>query len=975
MIDALDPEQAMLLLDPAVQTMVNAVERYGGTVNRVQGDGIMALFGAPVATEDHATRACLAAQAILADVAGLHGKIDVRVGMNSGEVVIRAVGHDPSDYDAVGVTAHLAHRVEQFAAPNTACLAARTALLAHGSVDLEMLGPHRIAGIAEKVELFRLISAHERPAWQVRASAGRMAQFLGRDTELRQLETALGRAAIGRAQVVAVIGEAGIGKSRLMHEFFRRLPAGFWNVITASSVSHGGGAPYRLAADILRAILGVDRTHHRAEIARKLVQTLTLLDLDSPERAAPLESLLDLPVTDESWNELSPDARRERMLPVLRDVVLRESAIRPLLLLIEDLHWADAQSESLLEFLVDGLEASRTMLLLTSRPVVGMGWTGISSRSFASFLLLAPLDRHAADQLLCEVLGSGDELAELRARIVSQSDGTPLFIEEIARALRDQGIVTPASREMELRRDARDLQLPASVQAIVAARIDQLPPELRRLLHIAAVIGKDVPYDVLAAIAELPETQLDEQLRALQAAEFLFELTTSGLREYTFRHNLTQVVAYDNMLRRLRRDLHARVLTALEARAADRLEELTDTLTGHAMRGEVWERAVPLAMRAGAKANARSAWKASVGFFDQALIALSHLPETDENLRRGIDVRLGMRIALGPLIEIQRALNVLEEAAAIALRLGDIARVAQIDASRCVFQTIMGHLEDAIASGTRSVAKASELPEPTHKLNGAYALAQAHWFAGNFSQTEAVLEANLPILRGPMRLRSAGTSGSISVLSLVCLSKTYAITGLFDHALDLAREAQDIANETGKPYDLTYGRVASGFAHIMAGDAEPALAELTVALDHCRRGNIPLLVPSVARYLGRAYALLGDIDAAHDLLEESLESCRAQSMTALTIWCGLASGHAHLEGGTHDDAADRLEHILALARKHTYRPAEAHGWHLLARSRLAQGNILSARQALELSATMSDEMNMQPELDAIAQTRALFPPI
>ena len=487
------------------------------------------------------------------------------------------------------------------------------------------------------------------------------------------------------------------------------------------------------------------------------------------------------------------------------------------------------------------------------------------------------------------------------------------------------------------------------------------------------MIGKDIPYDVLAAIAEMPEAQLNEQLHSLQAAEFLFEVSAAGVREYTFKHNLTQVVAYDSMLRRLRRDLHARVLAELERSAADRLDELTDTLTAHAMRGEVWDRAVALAMRGGARANARSAWKAAVGFFDQALEALSHLPESEENLRLGIDIRLGQRIALGPLIEIQRALTVLEEAAGLALRLGDTVRVAQIDASRCVFQTIMGHLDDAIAAGRRSVAKASELPEPTHKLNAAYALAQAHWFAGNFDQAEAVLEENLPILRGPMRLRSAGTSGSISVLSLVCLSKTYAITGMFDHAQALAQEAQHIAAETGKPYDLTYGRVASGFAHIMAGEAEPALAELTVALDHCRRGNIPLLIPSVARYLGRAYALMGHVDAAHELLEESLESCRAQSMTALTIWCGLASGHAHLEGGAHDDAADRLAHILELARRHVYRPAEAHAWHLMARSRLAQGDIVSARKALDLSAKMSGEMNMRPELSAIVQTRSLFP--
>ena len=972
MIEALDPEQAMLLLDPAVQKMVEAVQHYGGTVNRVQGDGIMALFGAPVATEDHAARACLAAQAILADVASLHGGIDVRVGLNSGEVVIRAVGNDPSDYDAVGVVAHIAHRLEQLAAPNTVCLAERTALLAHGTVDLEMLGAHRIAGIAEKVELFRLISAHERPSWEVRASAGQMTRLIGRQAELRHLEQALGLAALGRAQVVAVMGEAGIGKSRLAHEFLKRLPQGFWNVVRAGAVSHGAGAPYRLAADILRAVLGVDRQHGRAEVARKLAQTLTLLDLDSPEAAAPLESLLDLPVTDEGWNELSPEARRERIVPVLRTVVLRESLVRPVLLLVEDLHWVDPQSESLLQNLVDGLENARILLLITSRPSASMNWAQQARPSFSSFLVLQSLEHEGAHRLLRELLGESDELAALRERIVAQSDGTPLFIEEMARALVEQGVLIAQTTTMRLREDVGALQLPASVQAVVAARIDQLPHDLRRTLGVAAVIGKDVPHDVLAALADLDEAELEAQLATLMRADFLIEVTSSGGREYTFKHSLIQAVTYEGMLRLSRREIHARALGVLETKAVDRQDEQIDTLTEHAMRGEVWERATVLAWRAGMRANIRSAWRAADGFFTQALDALSHLPETPENLRRGIDIRLALRIALGPLTEIKRVLQVLEEAVELAVRLGDAARVAQIDVSRCVFQTILGHLKQAISAGQRGLLEAKRVPEPMHRLNAAYALAQAHWFAGNFRTSEQVLEENLDLLRGPMRLRSAGTTGSISVLSLVCLSKTHAITGAFDTAAQLARETQEIARETGKPYDLTYAQVAAGFTHLLAGRAEAAVQELVIALDHCRHGNVPVLIPSVARYLGRAYAMVGRSDDAHDLLEGTLETCRIQNMVALTIWCGIASGHAHIEGGTHDHAHSRLDHSLTLARTHAYRPAEAHAWHLLGRAKLAQGKREAALEALRAGEAMARELGMIPELNDIAITRRLL---
>jgi class 3 adenylate cyclase/tetratricopeptide (TPR) repeat protein len=972
MIDALDPEQAMLLLDPAVGKMVEAVQRYGGTVNRVQGDGIMALFGAPVATEDHAARACLAAQAILADVASLHDKIAVRVGMNSGEVVIRAVGNDPSDYDAVGVVAHIAHRLEQLAAPNSACLPARTAMLAHGTVDLEMLGSHHIAGIAERMELFRLISAHERPSWEIRASAGRMTPLVGREAELRQLEQALGQAALGRSQVICVIGEAGIGKSRLMHEFLKRLPSGYWNVVSAAAVSHGIGAPYRLAADILRAVLGVDRQHGRAEVARKLAQTLALLGIDSPEESAPLESLLDLPVTDEDWNELSPDARRERMLPVLRAIIPREAAIRPLLLVVEDLHWVDPQTESMIGTLLDSLNFDRVLVLLSGRPAPAMDWGRLAGRGNASRIALTTLDRDGSHQLLRNLLGDSQELETLRERIVAQSDGTPLFIEEMARVLLDQGVLVAHAPMVKLNQDIGELQLPASVQAVVAARIDQLAPDIRRTLSIAAVIGRDVQHDVLRLLAGIGDAELEAHLSALKQADLLLEVTAGAGREHIFKHIVIHTVAYESMLRRSRREFHARALTALEDRAADRQDEELEHLADHAVRGEVWERAVALCTRAGTRANVRSAWTAAVGFFDKALAALAKLPETPDNLRRAIDVRLALRVALGPLTEINRVLAVLEEAVELAVRLGDPTRVAQIDVSRCVFLTIFGRLDQAIAAGERGRREARQLTEPMHLLNAAYALAQAHWFAGNFGTAEQVLEENIHLLRGPMRLHSAGTSGSISVLSLVCLSKTYAITGAFDRALQLSIEAQEIARETAKPYDLTYAQVARGFAHLMAGQAMEAVEELMSALEHCRQGNVPLLIPSVARYLGRAYAMVGRTDDAHDLLEETLETCHAQNMVALTIWCGLASGHAHIEGGTHDDAATRLGHSLMLAQNHAYRPAEAHAWHLLGRSRLAQGKREAALQALAAGEALARELGMKPELDAIAETRRLY---
>lgn len=947
LIDAMDPEQAMNLLDPALSAMTLAVQRFGGTVNRVQGDGIMALFGAPVASEDHAVRACLAAQAIVEGVAALHAELQVRVGLNSGDTVIRSVGNDPSDYDAVGVTVHLAHRMETTAAPGTVCLTGRTALLAHGTVDLENLGKRDIAGIAEPVEVFRLISAHERPAWDVRAAAGTMVRFVGREQEIRMMEVALGRAGLGRGQVITLTADAGVGKSRVVHEFLKALPAGAWNVIRGAAISHGEGTPYRLAADILRAWLGVQRSDARADVARKLGQALLLLGIADPVEQAPLESLLDLPVSHAAWSELPAEQRREQMLPALRQVMLRESAIRPLLLLIEDLHWCDPQSEAQIEALVDGMGGARVLLLVTTRPSRRPRWETHGNRSYCLAVQLGPLEQHSAEALLAELLGSGPELAELRARIIAQADGTPLFLEELSRALIEQGVVVVEPTSMRLTRSMTEVQIPASVQAILANRIDQLGHEPRRLLQVAAVIGKDIPRDILTAVADLSDTLLSFNLAVLQTAEFIYEISRLVGPDYTFKHALTQTVAYEGMLRRQRRDLHARVLNVMEELAADRADELTEVLADHALRGEVWDRAARLSTRAGSRASGRSAWHDAVRFHDQSLACLAKLPETPETLALGIDVRLALRVALAPLMQQARMVAVVEEASVLADRLGDLTRIVRVDINRCLTLSQDGKLAQAILAGRRAQRAARTLGDPSAQLSCAFALGQTLWFSGDFTEGLAVMEECLPLVRGQMRLHNAGTTGTASVLMLTCLSKTHTLLGHFDEALALAAENLAIAEETRKPYDITYAHLAVGFAHLLAGRPTEAILSLEAALQAGRSAQINLLIPSVARYLGRAYVQVGRVAEAQMLMAEALGHAQASSMVMLVAWCGLAASQALAEEGDIAGAEIQLRESLALAQLHGFRPAEALGWIQLAELHLLQANHGAAGEALE----------------------------
>ncbi len=757
MIRDLDPEQAIGRLDPGVKAMAAAVEACGGVVNRVQGDGIMALFGAPIAREDHAIRACLAANRMLAAIAALEiPDLEVRVGVNSGEVVIRATGSDATDYDAVGITVHLAHRLEQSARPGTARLSALTARLARGFTDVLPLGAQEFKGLDAPIEVFELLEATERPAWEVRAAAASLTPFVGRQAEIAMLSAALGRAGLGRGQAVLVVADAGVGKSRLVHEFLREVPSGSFGVLRAAASAHALGSPFQVAAVLLRSWIGAEASDSGATVERRLRQAVALnagvAALDGPA----LRALLDLPVEDAEWAALDPARRRERIIEALRVLLLREAAAHPLILVIEDLHWVDDPSRVALDTLAASIGGARLLLLATTRPDYRPAWIG---RSYATELSLATLPGEEAETLLRALVGGGEDLAMLRRQIVAQAEGTPLFLEEISRALLEAGLVV---RDPGHSRAAPGVTIPASVQAVVASRVDRLPPSQRSLLQVASVIGREVSFDLLRQVAGVLEDRLRADLAGLTSAEFLYEIVLPAAIEYVFKHALTQAVAYDGMLRRHRRELHARVFNALHSSAGDRIGEFTDLLAEHAWRGELWDEAATFAHRAGLRANGRSAWPEAVAFFERGLDALRQLPPDAVVAERRIEILLAARVALVALGELARAAECLAEARAVAAPGGDPVRLAHIDASRCTILTNLGELDEAVAAGRDAHASASGLADAAPLVNVVFGLGQAHWFRGEFVEAERVLTAGLPHVRGAFRTRRTGTTGTAS---------------------------------------------------------------------------------------------------------------------------------------------------------------------------------------------------------------------
>jgi class 3 adenylate cyclase len=661
-----DPEEAQQLLDPALHIMMAAVHRYEGTVNQVLGDGIMALFGAPLAHEDHAIRACYAALAMRValqryseQVHRRYGMlVQARIGLNSGEVVVRTIGNDlHMDYSAVGQPTHLAARMEQLATPGSILLTADTLRLVEGLVKVTARGALPVKGLPHPIEVFELDGAGPRRKRLQAAAARGLTPFVGRQTELAALHRALEQARTGHGQVVAVVGEPGMGKSRLFWECTHadRMPG--WLILESDSASYDKATAYLPVVDLLRTYFQIETQDDGQRIREKLTGKLLMLDKALAPTLPAFLALLGVPVENPQWEALDPSQRRQRTLDAVKRLLLLESQRQPLCLVFEDLHWIDAGTQTVLDSLLESLPTARLLLLVNYRPEYQHGW---ENKSAYTQLQIDPLPPENAEELLLARLGDDAGLEPLKSLLIEQTEGNPFFLEETVRTLVETRVLVGEPGAYRLAKVLPSIQVPATVQALLATRIDRLPPTEKRLLQLAAVIGKDVSFVLLQAIAELPDEALCSGLAHLQTAGFLYETTLFPALEYTFKHALTCEVAYGSLLEPRRRASHGAVGVALEDLYADRTEEVVELLAHHFGRSPEDEKAVDYAILAAEKAQRRWANSAVLAYFEAALQRLAAMPDTAANRLRRIDAVLQqaeVKFALGQHADHFRALE------------------------------------------------------------------------------------------------------------------------------------------------------------------------------------------------------------------------------------------------------------------------------------------------------------------------------
>ena len=851
LIADLDPEAARQLLDPALHHMMEAVHRYEGTVNQVLGDGIMALFGAPLAHEDHALRACYAALAMQAalrrygeEVRRSHGlEMHMRVGLNSGEVVVRTISNDlHMDYSAVGQTTHLAARMEQLAPPGGIRLTAATLRLVDGLVQVQALGRFPVKGLPEPVEVFELTGAsaiHRR--LQAVAARG-LTRFVGRQHELETLRQALERAAAGHGQIVAIVGEAGVGKSRLVYEFTQADVPRTWLVLEGASVSYGKATPYFPVLDLLRRYMHLEERDEARTIRAKVTGHVLTLDAALQDIIPALLALLDVAPDDSPFLQLDPAQRRQRTLDALKRLLLRESQVQPLLLVFEDLHWIDAETQALLDSLVGSLPTARLLLLVNYRPEYQHSW---GSKTYYAQLRLDPLPPASAAEVLAALLGDAPSLAPLTQLLMARTEGNPFFLEESVRTLAETGILVGERGAYRLAQALPTIQVPATVQAVLAARIDRLPPEEKTLLQTAAAIGTEVPVPLLQAIAELPEAVLHRGLAHLQAAEFLYETRLFPEQVCTFKHALTHEVAYGSLLHERRRVLHARIAETLEKMVGDRVAEQVERLAHHALRGEVWDKALAYCRQAGEKAMARSAYREAVEYFEQALSALPHLPEQRDTREQAIDLRLALRSALRPSGDSGRILAYLREAESLAEALDDPRRLAQVSVflSRPFLHSV-GAYDQAIAAAQRALALATASGEVVLHAQANQCLGTAYHAQGDYRRAIDCFRQTVASLDGARRRERFGQviPARRALPCPACLvpcrvGHVRRGPGLF------GEEGLRIAEAVAHPASLMFASWGIGLLALRQGDLPRALPLLERAVGICQDADLPALFP------------------------------------------------------------------------------------------------------------------------------------
>ena len=927
----LDPEEARAIVDPALNLMIDAVRRYDGYIVQSTGDGIFALFGAPVAHEDHPQRALYAAlrmqdelnrySARLREAGNL--PIEARVGVNTGEVVVRSIatGGGHTEYTPIGHTTNLASRMQALAPTGSIAISEQTRKFVEGYFSLKPLGPTKVKGVSEPVNVYEITGLGPLRT-RLQRSAGRgFTKFVGRQREMDAMEAAAERAKSGRGQIVAAMAEAGTGKSRLFFEFKAKNQLG-WMVLEAFSVSHGKASAFLPVIDLLWSYFEISSDDDERKRREKINGKILTLDRSLEDALPYLYALLGLSDENSPIAELEPQLRKRRSLDAVKRILLRESLNQPLMVIFEDLHWIDEQTQESLNLLADSIGTARILLLVNYRTEYSHPW---SSKTYYTQLRLDPLGKESADEMLSSLLGDGGEMRPLKRLIIEKTEGNPFFMEETVLVLFDEGALV-RNGGVKITRSLSLLKIPPTVQAILAARIDRLSPAQKDLLQTLAVIGTEFKLGLVRQVAAKPGAELEPMLSELQLGEFIYEQPASGDIEYTFKHALTHDVAYDSMLIERRKALHESAGKALESMFAEQLNDHLAELAHHFSRSSNRPKATEYLRLAGQQAAQRSANSEAINNFTSALEILKLLPDTPQRARQELE----LNTMLGPALIATKG-NAAPEVGAVYERAVELARQVGEDAQ--LFPVLFGlrsfHFVRAELRPASELAQ--QLVRSAESLQDSGLLVEAHLARGN---SLFILGELLPALEhferavtiyDPRKHHSHAFLYGLDP-GVFCLGRIgFGLTlhGYPDRGLQKTGEAIALAQQQRHPFSLAVALMNLEAVHGHRGDALALQQQAEAAIALCTEQGFGGILAQATIFRGLALALQDQTQEGIALIQRGLVDSRATGAALFRphYFCYLAE--ALLTGGQFEEGLTAAAEGIAIAEETGERLYEA----------------------------------------------------
>ena len=928
MSEKLDPEEVHQIMDGCFKILMDEIHKYEGTINQFTGDGVMALFGAPVAHEDHAQRACHAAlsiqKAIEAYGAKIKGDCDVdfrmRIGLNSGPVIVGSIGDDlRMDYTAVGDTTNLASRMESIARPGTISMSKNTYRLVKDFFQLKTLGKIEVKGKKEPQEAFELIKAGEVDTRIGASVAKGLTRFVGRKNSMGALMEALEKAKSGSGQIVGLVGEAGVGKSRLLLEMRNRINQDETIFLEGRCLHYGSSIAYLPILDILKAFFDIEEGDREYIIKKKMNDKVLVLGEKLMNILSPLQELLSLKVDDEVFTQIEPKVRREKTFEGIRDLLIRVSEEKPLILAIEDLHWMDKTSEEFLDYFIEWLANTHILLILLYRPEYTHTW---GNKSYYTKVGLNQLGVESSSDLIKAVLEEGEVAPELRQLILDRAAGNPLFMEEFTHTLLENGSIERRNEQFVLNRKPSDIQVPDTVHGIISARMDRLEDNIKRTMQVASVIGRDFAFRILQTITGMRE-ELKSHLLNLQGLEFIYEKRLFPELEYIFKHALTQEVAYNSLLHKRRSEIHEKIGEAIEKIYVERLEEFYEMLAYHYSKGENFEKAYQYLKFSGNKAVRNYANHEAFSFYSEAFEVLARMHETFENKRKRIELcrlQAPLMVSLGfP----EGSLQQLKDGERISEEIGDERSLSYFYSIFANYYSLKGDPMLGIQYSEKCFQEAEKIEDVELMASVGSALALSYFLSGAALKVVDMAPKAIRLLeKAKQESEFFGRPISAYVhLNLFC-SSSLMMLGRFFEAETFCEKALCCARSMDHLPSIGDAELYYGYLFAMKGHGKIALDYLKSSLKHLEEGGFLLLLPFNLAFSGLAYHCLGELEMARNHLQKALKMKKDLEMPFMMSHIYNVLSMVHLDSGDLESAEQCAQKALFVAQENKERGFE-----------------------------------------------------